>query len=399
MSELSYYDVAVIGGGPAGSTAALYSAKLGMKTVMFEKKAYPRDKPCGGALSTRCLEIIGEHAKKSINSLVKTMKLYAPSLRSFTEERESGYFVLRTEFDAAMAKDVENAGAKVLTEALVRSIEKLENGHYKITSTRETIVAKYVVLATGVQNNRLIKQLKIRKRWPKGYLAMTVVSETPVDNEKLKDYEFYGPTLGIFLGIVPRGYGWYFLKDGYINIGIGATWLDIKDKDPKAIYNDFVQLLKDNNFIPKDFELNRSKSHCLVFKKPAKKTIFDKILLVGDSAGFVSPVTGEGLYYAIRSGQLAAEAIFKHMKEGKKLSSYEKAWKKEFKDFLMTTGPFLQKVMYKSLKAMELVVTLGRHDQEMARKITQLIYAKKKYLCLALEMIIRMPITLVKWVF
>lgn len=400
VPRLKQYDVAIIGGGPAGSSTAYHTAKLGLKTIMFEKAQYPRDKPCGGALSSRCLQYLGEEAKKVINCDAKTMRLYSPKLAYFDETVKEGYFIIRSEFDHAMAKDAINAGATVLDGELVKDIVYDEKKSiFTVVSTNQKVKAKRIVIATGVQNNKLVKKLGIRRKWPKGYLAMTVVSETPIDNKILDKYGFKEGTLAIFFGIVPKGYGWCFVKKGYVNIGIGATWEDIRDQGAKTVYNNFVQMLRDNNYLPKDLELNNSKSHALAFKRPYKHTVFENLLVVGDCAGFVSPVTGEGLFYAIKSGEIAARIIHQNLTNGIDLQEYQKEWKKVFKDNLVTTGPFLQKTMYMSLGTMEFLVKLGIYDKKMSQYIADIIYGLEPYKRTLWRIMFRFPIALFKLVF
>ena len=328
------------------------------------------------------------------------MKLYSPKLRSFEQEVIKGYFIIRSEFDHAMVKDAEKAGATIIDGSIVTDIEYNEKkALFEVTSEKKQVYAKRIVIATGVQNNKLVKKLNIRRRWPKGHLAMTVVSETPIDNKILEKHGFTAPTLAIFFGIVPKGYGWLFVKNGYVNIGIGATWEDIKNQGAKNVYDNFVKLLKDQGHIPKNLELNKSKSHALVFKKPYKKTVFGDTIVIGDCAGFVSPVTGEGLYYAIKSGEIAARAIYENLNNGTPLTAYEKEWKKLFKDNLLTTGPFLQKTMYWSLSMMEFLVKLGIYDHKMARYIADIIYGLEPYRKSVWRIVFRFPIALIRMIF
>ena len=98
------YDVAVIGGGPAGASSALCAVKLGLKAILFEKQKYPRKKPCGGALTARCLPLLGNHAADAINSNIEEIRLFAPSFKCFAQKEVPGHFILREEFDEAMAK-------------------------------------------------------------------------------------------------------------------------------------------------------------------------------------------------------------------------------------------------------------------------------------------------------
>jgi len=222
LAEKTKFDVAVVGGGPAGASSACHAAKLGLKTILFEKQAYPREKPCGGALSDRCIPLLGKHAVDAINCEIEELRLFSPSCKHFACEESHGYFVTREEFDQAMAKDAQEAGARLMDGCPVTAINPLPPGEFEIVTKNKTVVTRYVVLATGFQNNVLIKQLGIGEKKEKDYLAIGIVSETPIDNKLLEPVNFSGRILSIFFGAVPNGYGWYFVKKGYVNIGIGV---------------------------------------------------------------------------------------------------------------------------------------------------------------------------------
>jgi len=393
------YDVAIIGGGPAGSSSAYYCAKMGLKTILFEKKAYPRDKPCGGALSYRTLSLLGEKAKQSINCSIDNITIYSPSLKHFINRGNKGYFVIREQFDEAMARDAQEQGVSIFDgEAVLEIKHDSNNDTYIIVTAKRIITANYVILATGVQNNKLIRSLGIRSRWPEGYLAICVNSETEIEQELLTDLGIEETSLQIFFGVVPRGYGWYFIKKGYINIGIGATWVDIKEAGPKNVYERFVEQLKGMNLIPSDIKLAKAKSYTLVFKKPVKRSVFHNLLLVGDAAGFVSPVTGEGLYYCVSGGKFAAEAIYNNKKYGKPLKAYQKKWMKDFGKDLSQTGLFLQNFLYKTLRRMELIVNLAIKDDKLADLVGKMIMGILDYGKFLRKVIFHLPVTIIKTV-
>lgn len=399
MSEKKIYDAAVIGGGPAGSAGAYHAAKLGLQTILFEKYAYPRPKPCGGALSNRAIPLLGTHAKNSINSELDELRLYAPSYKYFSKKSLPAYFVRREEFDAAMAKDAREAGAQVMDNCRVKSVTQLPSGLYEIAANGNTFTAKYVIMATGFQKKALVDSPIKRKDFDEDYFAMTVVSETKVDNKLLEKHNFSDKILGLFFGAVPNGYGWYFVKDGYINIGIGATALLLKDVGAINAYKQFVADLREKDLLPKDLELDKERAFPLPFKKTAENTVFGNTLLVGDSAGFVSPLTGEGLYYAIKSGFLAAEAIHRNTTEGTPLASYQENWNKEFGIQLNRYAYLMREIVYKSKQRMELAVTLGRVDEKMSDILNKVIYGLISYKAAMRKAILRLPVSLFKAVF
>ena len=391
--------MAVIGGGPAGTSAAFHAAKLGLKTIIFEKRSYPREKPCGGALSARCIPLLGKHAVNAVNCKIDELRLFAPSFKGFTCKDVPGYFVTRQEFDRAMANDARDAGAQLMEGCKVTAVNLLPSGDYEIVTGDDSIISTYVILAAGLQDNTLAKQLGIAEKREKDYLAMCLVSETPIRNDILKAVGFSERILAIFLGAVPNGYGWYFVKDGYVNIGIGSTALLLRKIGAPNAYKQFVNDLKEKGLLPGDLQLAKERPFPLPFKRTAKETVFGRVLLAGDSAGFVSPVTGEGLYYGIKGGQLAAEAIFQHLKSKAPLTSYRDNWKKAFGNDLNTYGYFLQKKVYANKRRMEFVVSLGRHDRKMAGILTRMIYGIYNYKRSIRKILARVPVSLFKLFF
>jgi geranylgeranyl reductase family protein len=408
MKELTGYDydVAVIGGGPAGASSAYYASNQGLETILFEKKSYPREKPCGGALSPRCIPLLGNRACNAINCEIEELRLFGPSFKSFACGSPPGYFVRREEFDQAMALDARDAGAELMTNCPVNAVQPLTPGGYRVTASPDggdiTVTARYIILAAGLQDNNLIKRFNQAGICPKDendYLAMCMNSETPIDNNQMDNCQLPGKTLGIFLGAVPNGYGWCFVKDGYINIGIGATALLLRNTGTRTAYNAFVENLKKNNLIPVDLEPAKERPFPLPFKRTANRTVFGNVLLVGDPAGFVSPVTGEGIYYAIKGGQLAAEAIQRNRDNGFPLTSYQENWKKAFGDDLDKAGYFLQRTIYKTKRRMEQIVALGRRDPDTAVLLGRMIYGVYSYRQTIGRALLRFPLGMAKSVF
>jgi len=403
MTIKDRYDVAVIGGGPSGSSIAYHAAKLGMEPILFEKKSYPREKPCGGALSARCIPLLGPRARGVINSEIEELTVYAPSYSSFTCRGIPGYFVTRAEFDEALALDALDAGAVLLDNCPVTGIKPLSPNGYEIHGTLDgkpwTTTADYVVLAAGMQDNSLMKQLTISRPKESDYLALCVTSETPIDHRIPANRIFSKTVLGIFFGVVANGYGWYFVKKGYLNLGIGCTAELYKDRKPMVVYNDFVDRLKEMGLIPGDLVLSKPRPFPLPFKHTVSQTVYNHVLLVGDMAGFVSPVTGEGLYYGIKSGELAAEAIYRNRKDGIPLSSYRENWERLFGDDLNKAGYFLHRNLYKSKQRMEIAVRLGRSDHKMAVIINKMVFGVHPYGTILKKALVRLPITLMRLAF
>ncbi len=401
MNTSELFDVAIIGAGPAGSATARYAAELGLKAVMFDKQTLPRFKACGGALSSRNVALLGQHALEAINCDVDELRLYSPSFNRFCYRSVEGYFVIRGEFDNAMVKDAGDAGAIVRENCGVTAIETDTTGPCKIISNCGIVHADYVVVATGHAYQPLLKEPGIPRpqEKEKDYMAACVVSETPIDNRTLAETGLDRHVLAIFFGAVPNGYGWVFVKDGYLNIGIGATAVLLKGVGAMQAYHCFLDNLRERQIIPGDLELEPGVGCPLPFKHTAERTVFGNVLLVGDAAGFVSPLSGEGLYYSIKGGQLAAEAIFRHKDQGKALTSYEDAWRQEFGDDLDKYGYFMRSQIYKSTRRMEFAVALGKRDPHLALILNKMLFGLYNYKQTLVRSLSRLPISLVKALF
>jgi len=172
------------------------------------------------------------------------------------------------------------------------------------------------------------------KRW----LAVCVLKEYKLDKETVDKYfgkNRCGHLYAKFKNIV--GYGWIFPKKEHINIGIGSL---IKRADNSKIkvnllefFNIFIDSLKKQKMIPENLKTDKIKGGALPLY-PLEKTYCNRTILVGDAAGVINPLTGEGIYYAMSSGKIAADVVTKALEiedtSEKFLSNYQKKWRKDF---------------------------------------------------------------------
>lgn len=370
------YDVIIIGAGPAGSSTARFAAKSGLKTVILDKESFLRDKPCGGALSQRTVDLLGSKAKKSINVDVSGIYTWSPSFLSVRIPLKSGHFILRTSFDSALLRDAQVAGAEVFENTRATKVH-LGTDHVEVHSSHQSFQSRYVVLADGV-HSRFARQLGIRGRWPINDMAITVFSETPYDDDaitaQLGTEERF---LHLFFGIVPKGYGWFFPKRGFVNIGIGSS---LGIKNATKVYQRFVSHLKELGLLPSQgLTLQASKGYLIPFGHPLPMTFNKKTLVVGDAAGFVSPLTGEGLYYGITSGKLAAETLDAALTEECDLAIYQTKWMASFGNDLIKYGYPLREMIYKTTARMERIVKMIAADKKLARATAQAIMGDITY--------------------
>ncbi len=386
------YDVIVIGGGPSGSNAARKAAELGLDVILYDKKKFPRVKPCGGALSLRTYNIVGENAKSKVNSRIDGAVVFSPKKLRVEHWEHYGYMVVRKEFDHAMLNDAKAAGAKIVEECPIISYKQFKD-HVEVETCNGVESAKYLIVARGVRP--LPHEDVSQRRWTKQMLAQTFESETKVSKDISDSIVDGKHPLMIYFGVVETGYGWLFPKDGYLNIGVGLSVSpNIRAID---VYNDFVKYLYESGTIPEDVKLSKPLSHPIPFNKPLEPTVIDRVLYVGDAAGFVSPVTGEGMFYAVTSGLVAAEAIKKSIETGEMPGTYYvPAWREAFGDDLIKYGLYIRDFVYKSISQQERLIRLAHSDPKLMKIVSDMIMGKITYEEAKRKVLRRIPISFFK---
>ncbi|MCH2308056.1 MAG: NAD(P)/FAD-dependent oxidoreductase, partial [SAR202 cluster bacterium] len=195
-----------------------------------------------------------------------------------------------------------------------------------------------------------------------------------------------------------EGYGWVFPKKNILNIGFGGYNRTIKSIKIKEIWEDYINLLKKDGYFPKDQEIPPVKGAPLPLDGPIKATTMDNTLLVGDSAGMVSPLSGEGIYYGMHAGKIAIDTIKKALETGdysqKHLDQYHRDWNKVF-------GKELRDLSFFALMALKLperMVYYGTRDEKLCEIFADLFLGvtpgglgKRKPISRALYDAIRYP--------
>ncbi|HWR27222.1 MAG TPA: geranylgeranyl reductase family protein [Candidatus Thermoplasmatota archaeon] len=332
------YDVTIVGAGPAGSTTAKFLAEKGFKTLLLDKEKFPREKPCGGGLPIRVLQrfpyVINDNIIEAYSS---SGTIFSPSLQHQIEINKNTpiiAMVLRKKFDFELVKFAIEAGA-IFQEATPASAVRISNDTAQVTlDLGRKIDSEIIVGADGV-NSTLVRNMGLRaSRTEKG---ICILQEFEVD-EKIMD-EYFKKSRHCYIHSrfkSASGYGWVFPKKEHLNIGFGIINMD-KNQQPKHNllnwYQDYITLLKEKNLIPQHLKETPVKGGALL-THPLEKTYADRFLLVGDAAGFINPLTGEGIYYAMVSGQIAAEIITEALEKKQTtqefLSQYQTRWQNDF---------------------------------------------------------------------
>jgi geranylgeranyl reductase family protein len=326
------YDVIVVGAGPAGSTAAKFLSERGTKVLLLDKSKFPRDKPCGGGLTTKVLQRF-KYTKDLVDSYSYGGCVYSSSLKYKVEvEREEPILamVLRKKFDYGLVKLAIDAGTTFIESKKVEDVKILNDRAKLLLSDGSCLECELVIGADGVWSTVAKKSGITRSK----DVGTSLLQEIPVSVKTLNDHftEKRYCYLHLKVGGI-AGYGWVFPKKKHVNIGVGEIRSSKTRANLKEVYKKYVEILKKSKIIPEDLKIGKVKGGALPIH-PVQKTYGDRILLCGDAAGLINPFTGEGIDYAMYSGKIAADTAVNALEENdtssRFLSKYEKTWKKEF---------------------------------------------------------------------
>ncbi|OQX22491.1 MAG: hypothetical protein BWK75_00650 [Candidatus Altiarchaeales archaeon A3] len=320
------FDIIVIGAGPAGSTIAEKTASAGFKTLILEKEKLPRDKPCAGIAPPRIYHLLGKIPEYVIERIFNGYHLFSPSgIELYTGFLKEGVIVDRKKFDYWLIERAKDAGAEVIDNLNANNIIFSKNDN-KI-KINNNFYSKILVGADGA--NSIVRKT-IGRKYKNFALGVQYTIDLPneVINEKI------GNWFEVHYGHVNGGYGWASPQNNKIKIGLGSTDDKFK-KNSREYLNKFVENFKKKKEI-KNLKTINFTSHLIPIDGPMEEPCRSNIILIGDAAGFVNPLTGEGIYYAVKSAQIAADSIIKHCHDLEK-DDFEKECVEKLKNIKLNT--------------------------------------------------------------
>jgi len=316
---MEIYDVIVIGAGPAGCSSALHSAKNGLKTLLLEEhQIIGQPVHCGECLSGLSAGRLGlELPEKVISKTVKGIRIIFPNGKS-SFVREEGFVLEKDKFEQWLAEKAQEKGAEIELNCRVEEIKREKEWMIKCSDSKE-FKGKILIDATGV-NSLTSKKLNLNPA-PKTVIGIQYrMKEIPEDG--FLDFYLW-PKLAL------EGYLWMIPKKGNkANVGL-VTEEKIK---AKVFLDEFIKKKKWETK-----EIEKSFGGLIPISGPHKNTVRDGLILVGDAAGFASPMFEGGTSLALTSGKFAADTALKAVKKNdftkEVLKEYEELWKKEFPDY------------------------------------------------------------------
>jgi geranylgeranyl reductase family protein len=281
------FDAVVVGAGPAGSTTAFHLARGGARVLLADKATFPRDKPCGGGLTARALRLLPFSVAPVVEEEVDVFELGLGYRRRFVRRTDEPMVVMtqRRRLDAFLVEQAQEAGAE-LRDGVKVELEPL-------AVDGEPIETEILVGADGV-NGATAKHLGLASHEHEVALEANVPYGTVRRSR-------YARRAVVEFGIVPGGYGWVFPKGDHVNVGVGG-WLH---QGPRL--RDHLARLCHEHQIPVA-ALTEVRGYRLPLRRPGSSPARGRTALVGDAAGLVDPVSGDGIYEALLSATLASAA-------------------------------------------------------------------------------------------
>jgi geranylgeranyl reductase family protein len=338
------YDVIVVGMGPAGASAAYELSQRGLSVLAFDKQAHPRYKVCGGGLSARIANILPADFLSVVEKTIHRVEFAYGAQQSFLIESSEpiAYMVMRRNFDGWLVGKARQAGAVIHETETVIKIHNREDG-VEVFTEQGHYHGRILIGGDGVMS------VVAQHCFPGRTFQKIPALESEVQGEVSHSFQ-ETPTTLISLQAAKKGYGWIFPKEQGLSVGVGEF---VKGtKQPKQSFRRFISqepLLAGLNIpAPLGYPIPIASGHASRNGQTwAGSLVRGRAMLVGDAGHLVDPLLGEGIYYAVRSGQLAAMSAVAMLSQPStcRLDHYETFAAKEFGPEFRVAGR-LGKIIY-----------------------------------------------------
>ena len=314
------HDAIVVGGGPGGSTAAWSLARAGLHPLVLDAAVFPRVKICAGWVTRAALADLEVEADKYPLTIqpFRACVLEFEAARHETDwRRPASYGIIRREFDHYLLERAAAAGADVRWGVRVTQVSAGPAG-VRIETDRGVFEAP-VVIGAGGHRCPVAKALgEVSER---ECVVAAQESETRLSPEWAERLRPFMAAPELYVEPDLRGYGWYFPKQEFLNIGIGVT--GGTDGSLPRRRDELVAALRASGRLPAEMPIEPFKGHAYVVRRLAPRRLSGpRFCLIGDAAGLARDLSGEGIGPAIRSGKLAAEAVAAFLRAGTPLDGY-----------------------------------------------------------------------------
>jgi geranylgeranyl reductase family protein len=310
-------DVAIVGGGPAGATLAYELARKGIRVLLLEKERLPRHKCCAGGVTGKAAELldfdISEVAEDVVHEVSFGFNLGNACLRR--SDQPVMYTVMRDSFDHYLVERAQRHGALLMDGQRVTQVQTCSDG--VDISTVDNVFRSRLLIGADGAHSIVARQLAMRRSIE--YLT-AIESEIAVPEQELAKWK---ARAHLDLGCVQGGYAWVFPKRDHLSVGAGCGASKVR-----GLYAHYRKFLDSLGF--GSYAIFNSGRHLIPTCTKGSLVWQNRALLLGDAAGLCDPLTGEGIYYAVRSAQLAAQAVEDRLTNSRaQLENYQEAVDRE----------------------------------------------------------------------
>ena len=375
------YDVAVVGAGPGGAIAARECARAGLKTLLIDESHFPRYKLCGGGLTEAARDAIGFRLDPDVIEREVSRFRFVHGKRAFEVDgrKRAVTMVLRDRFDAFLAEKAVEEGAEFVEGVRISSANNVGDV-VTLAGNGKRFFARAVIGADGV--NSVISRL-VREPFRKSDLALCVGVEVPARYRGSMEPDL----IEIETGVIRYGYGWIFPKRHSFSVGYG-TYLSHSSELRGALLN----YLKRNG-AKGSFEIL---GHMLPLGGVARRACADRIILVGDAAGYVDPFQGEGMRYAMTSGKIAGKVLADAFSKGDLSASGLAAYEKECYERFGRDLKWARRLAYVVYNLLNIVYSVADENDEIFRQYLKVLAGRRGYKEFAMWIVQRWPFLLAK---
>jgi geranylgeranyl reductase family protein len=322
LPDVKAYDVVIVGMGPAGAVAAYELSRAGLSVLAIDKQTHPRYKVCGGGLSVRIEQLLDPGFKSVVEDTIFGFQFLYRGEESVTIESPSpiAYMVMRDRFDHHLVQQARRVGTEIHEGEHPQSLRHVPGG-VEVTTDRGCYHAKVLIGADGA-NSQVARHL-----FPDRRQRCIPTLESEIELGPGPQYPAIGKAV-IDIGVCSKGYAWIFPKQGRLSVGVGEF-----QSKPASLKKTFDRFVGGEKGLA-GLDVPKPIGHPLplfsrteLSPEPGLNDLVNgQAMLVGDAGHLVDPLFGEGIYYAVRSGKLAAMAVLNQRHDRtKSLWDYELA--------------------------------------------------------------------------